>query len=188
MSSGESNNNIYLVGFGQFICVRYLEDTLNCQYNLCVYLFPYPTALVGNACLVRCGLPSQREKWGHHVCFIRHWDPERNRNQQSPASLKAATSNPRDGFPNKSFSSSDIPNCESVSAPPSPNAGQKAAIISPQSPTVAAHISVSAWIILERVSLLFINLAATFNRFPSEELWFWSDWKAATKIDVWASF
>lgn len=71
---------------------------------------------------------------------------------------------------------------------PPPSAGQIAASVSPQSETVAAHLSVSAWIILKRLSTPFINLAATFNRFSSEEVWFRSDLKAVTKIDFWASF
>lgn len=83
---------------------------------ICVCVF-HPTALAGNACLVCGSLPSQREEWGHHVCAVRHGDPERNWNQQSSASLKAPISNSGDGFPNESFSSSDIPNCESVCAP-----------------------------------------------------------------------
>lgn len=70
---------------------------------------------------------------------------------------------------------------------PPRRAGWITASLRPQSRMGAAHISMSAWIILKRFSLLFINLAAPSNRVSTAELWLPSDLKAATKIDFWTS-
>lgn len=110
---------------------------------LLLFFFFNTTALAGNACLVCGSMQSQREKWCHHVGFIRHWNPKGDWNQQPSAPLKAQTSHPGDGFPHKPFSSSDIANCESMCAPSFPWCWPLISL-NPKS------ISVSGWIIMKR--------------------------------------
>lgn len=130
--------------------------------------FPPSSALAGDACLVRGSLPRQREERCHYVCFVRYWDPERDRHQQSAASLKAAARHPGDGLPHQPFRASHLPNGESALLA-SPSAARAAPSPRPQSGPMAAHASVSASVIL-RSGLLVIHLAAPFNRCAVEEL------------------
>lgn len=98
--------------------------------------FSNPTALVGNACLVRGSLQSQCEKWSHHVGSLGHGNPEGDWNQQPSASFKAQTSYPGDGVPHESLSSSYISHGESMRTPLSLQ-------LTSQRPKLTEHISVS---------------------------------------------
>lgn len=87
-------------------------------------LCPVLAALGGDAGLVRCCLPSQREERSHNVSPVRHRDPAGDRHQQRAASPEAASGHPGDGLAHQPLGTTHLADGTFHKPPDRPSVGR----------------------------------------------------------------